>query len=108
MLSNCQYCPRCENGSSAVHALTITLEAFVEPRVGLLHRHAEPGELVVAVALADAEIEPAAGQEIEGRGLLGQQHRVVPRQHDDRRAEAQRRVRAPSQVNRLIVAETWP
>src|ERR1700724_1038311 len=30
------------------------IEAFVEARIGLLHRYAEPGELVVAIALADA------------------------------------------------------
>ena len=27
-------------------------------------------------------------QQVEGRGLLGQQHRIVPGQHQDRRAEA--------------------
>ena len=43
------------------------------------------------VALADAEIEPAAGDQIERRGLLGEQHRIVPRQHDHRGAEPQRR-----------------
>ena len=37
------------------------IEGLVEPCIGLLHRHAEPGEFVVAVALADAEIEAAAG-----------------------------------------------
>jgi len=34
-------------------------ERLVEPRVGFLHRHAKAGELVVAIALADAEIEAA-------------------------------------------------
>ena len=67
----------------------MTSTALVEARIGLLHRHAEPGELVVAVALADAEIEPSAGQQIECGGLLGQQHRVVPRQHQHRGAEPQ-------------------
>src|ERR1700733_13493876 len=28
-------------------------QAFLEPRVGLVHRHFETGELVVAIALAD-------------------------------------------------------
>src|SRR5262249_44221786 len=37
------------------------LEALVEPSIGLLHGYAEAGELVVAVAFADAEIEPTAG-----------------------------------------------
>src|SRR5204862_7463921 len=39
-------------------------------------------------ALADAEIKPAVRQQIERRGFLGDQHRVVPGQHDDRGAEA--------------------
>src|SRR6516164_5461376 len=46
------------------------LERLLKPRVGLLQGYAEPGEFIVAVALADPEIEPAAGQEIEGRRLL--------------------------------------
>ena len=64
---------------------------LVEAFVGLLHRHRKPGELVVAIALADAEIEPPAGQQVESRRLLGQQHRVVPRQHQDGGAEPQGR-----------------
>src|SRR5439155_19778117 len=63
------------------------IEGLVEPCIGLLHRHAEPGEFAVAVSLADAEIEAAAGQEIEGGGLFGQEHRVMPRQYDYSRAE---------------------
>jgi len=34
-------------------------ERLVEPRVGFLHRHAKTRKLVVAIALADAEIEAA-------------------------------------------------
>src|SRR5262249_51737215 len=64
------------------------LEALIEPRVGVLHRHAEARELVVPVALADPEIEPAPGEKIERRGLFGEQHRVVPWQHHHRSAEA--------------------
>ena len=66
------------------------LDRFLEPRLGLLRRNAEAGELVVPVALADAEIEPAAGNQIERRRLLGQQHRIVPGQHDHGGAEPQR------------------
>ena len=66
------------------------LQCLVEARVRFLHRDAEARELVVPVALADAEIEPAAGQQIEGCRLLGQQHRVVPGQHDHRGAQPQR------------------
>src|SRR5262249_19062386 len=51
--------------------------------------------------LADAEIEPSPGQEIEGRGLLCQQHRVMPWQHDDRRAQTQR-TRARSEPGQEI------
>src|SRR5262249_27332192 len=47
------------------------------------------GDFVIAVAFAEAEIEPATRREIQGRGLLGQEHWVVPRQNDDRRAEPQ-------------------
>jgi len=48
------------------------LDRFLEPRLGLLRGYTEAGELVVPVAPADAEVEPAAGNEIERRGLLGQ------------------------------------
>jgi hypothetical protein len=66
-------------------------QRLVETRVGFFHIDAETGEFVVAVPLADAEIEPAAGQQVQGRGLLGEQYRVVPRQHQNRGTEAQGR-----------------
>ena len=66
------------------------LQRFLESRLGLLHGNAEAGELVVPVALADAEVEPAVGQQVERGGLLGQQHRVVPGQRHDGGAQAQR------------------
>src|ERR1700682_4230818 len=65
------------------------VERFVEARVGFFDRHAESGELVVAIALAGAEIEPAAREQIDGRGLLGKQHRIVPGQHQHRGAKPQ-------------------
>ena len=65
-------------------------DRFLEPRVGFFHRHGEAGEFVVAVAFADAEIQPSARQQIQRRRLLGQQHGVVPGQHDHRGAEPQR------------------
>src|SRR4029077_13160125 len=40
-------------------------------------------------ALADAEIEPPAGQQVERRGLLGEQQRAVCRQYHHRGTEAQ-------------------
>src|SRR5262249_11940117 len=67
------------------------VEAFVKPRAGLIHVDAKAAELVVAIAAADAEIEPAAGEQVKRRGLLGEQYRVVPGQHDDRGAEAKGR-----------------
>src|SRR5712691_1691180 len=59
--------------------------------LGLVHRHAKAVELAPAIALADAEIEAAVGEEVERRGLLGQQRRVVPGQYQDGGAEPQRR-----------------
>ena len=38
------------------------VERLVEARVRLFHIDAEAGEFVIAVALADPEIEPSAGQ----------------------------------------------
>src|SRR5439155_4221823 len=55
------------------------------------HIDTETGEFVVAIPLADTEIEPSAGQQVEGRGLLGEQYRVVPRQYQYGGAEAQGR-----------------
>ena len=45
----------------------------------------------MAVALADAEIEPAAGDQIERRRLFREQHGIVPGQYHHRRAEPQPR-----------------
>ena len=67
------------------------IEYLLEARLGLIGRHREACELVVAIALADSEIEPAARQKIQGRNLLGQQHRIVPWQHEHRRAEPKAR-----------------
>src|SRR5436305_12978474 len=64
-------------------------ERLFEARISLFHIDAESGELVVAVTLADPEIEPAARQQIQRRRLLGEQYRVVPRQHEHRGAEPQ-------------------
>jgi hypothetical protein len=54
----------------------------------LRDRNAEPGEFAFAIALADTEVDAAAGHQIEGGDLLGQQHGIVPGQHDHRGAEA--------------------
>ena len=57
------------------------VDGLVEALIGFVHRHAEPVELQLAVALADTEIEPSAGEQIQRRRLFGHQHRIVPRQH---------------------------
>ena len=63
------------------------VERFVEPRVSFFHRNAETREFAVAITFADAEIEPPAGEKIDGRCLFGEQHRIVPWQHQHRRAK---------------------
>ena len=59
------------------------------------------------VTLADAEIEPAAGHEIERRRLLGEQHRIVPRQHHHGRPQRNVVVRIARHASSIRVAETW-
>src|SRR5262245_12166708 len=65
------------------------VDGLLEAGIGLLHRHTKAGELIVPVTLADTEIEPAPGQEIEGCRLLRQQHGIVPRQYCYCRAQSQ-------------------
>src|SRR5580704_9556401 len=50
-------------------------EGLLIALVGLRHRNAEAVELAPAVALADAEIKAAVRQQVEGRGLFGEQCR---------------------------------
>ena len=66
------------------------LDRLLEARLGLLRRDLKALEFAVPVALADAEIEAAAGNQIERRRLFGEQHRIVPGQHHHRRTEPQR------------------
>ena len=87
MLSKCQRLPWCEKRSPESPGLAQERQGLVEALGRLLDGDAEARELRRAVALADAEIEAAVGQEIERGDLLGQQHRVVPGQHHHRRAE---------------------
>src|SRR5229473_3443416 len=63
-------------------------DRLVEARGRLLLRHAEAGEFIGPIALADAEIEPSVRQQIEGRRFFRDQRWVVPWQHDDGGAEA--------------------
>jgi hypothetical protein len=46
-------------------------QRLLETRLGLVGAYRKTGEFVVPLALADAEIEPPARQEVEGRGLFG-------------------------------------
>ncbi len=72
---------------SVVQALLDDLHRLVEALARLLDRDTEAVELGLAVALADTEIDAAAAQQVERGDLLGDQHRIVPRQTDHRGAE---------------------
>ena len=65
-------------------------ERFLETRFGFFGRDLKSFELAVAISFADAEIEPALREKIERCRFLGEQHRVVPRRHDDGRTETKR------------------
>ena len=67
------------------------VEHLLEARFSFGGRHGEACELVVPVAFANAKIEPAPREKVEGRDLLGEQHRVVPGQHEDGGAEPEPR-----------------
>ena len=96
--------PRRVRGPGSGH----DFDAFVEARIRLFHGDTEPGEFAVPVPFADTEIDPPARQQVEGGDLLGQQHRIVPGQHQHRSAERNVVVRAPIQVNKFKLADTWP
>ena len=90
MSSKFQNRPRCEKRSRVVKARVITSTDSSKRASASSCGNAEALELAVPIAFADAEIEPAVGDEIERRRLFGQQHRIVPGQHDHRGAEPQR------------------
>src|SRR5713101_3567254 len=81
-------------------------QGFVEALRGLLHGHAEAGELLVAIAHAGPEIEPALRQRVaacsaSSTGLCqGRTITAVPSRSVF--------VRAAMNVRRLSVAEIWP
>ena len=70
-------------------------------RPRLLHRHAEPLVFDAGRAAPEAEQAAPAAQDIEQRDLLGDAHRVVPRQHDDRGAELDP-LRAPGVIGEQL------
>src|SRR5262252_130409 len=59
--------PRCEKRARSV-----------QPRIGLFGRDLKAFEFAMAITFADAEIESAAGNQIEGCRLFREQHRVMP------------------------------
>src|SRR6516225_8508330 len=61
---------------------------LVEALGRLLDWNREARELRRAVPLANAEVEPAVGQQIERGDLLCEQYRIVPRQHHHGGTEA--------------------
>ena len=67
------------------------VDGFFPAVAALLQLEAEALELVVLVAAAETDVDASAGQEIERRDLLGDDERMVQRNHDDRRADAQPR-----------------
>src|SRR5690348_10395378 len=67
--------------------LANNLHRLIEALGRFGHRHAEAAEFLIAIAFADAEFEAPIGEKIDRRGGFGYQNRVVPGEHDDRRAK---------------------
>ena len=64
-------------------------ESFFKDFVRFRHVDRETGEFIVAIRLADTEIEPAVRNKVEGRCLFRQQNRIVPGRVHDGGAEVQ-------------------
>jgi hypothetical protein len=64
------------------------VERLVEARAVVGQRHAEPVELGGNRAAADAELQPAARQQVRRRRLLGAAQRMVQGQQRHRGADA--------------------
>ena len=108
MLRKFQCLPWCEKRPSSVHALRRIAMHSSKRSVASAFGMQKPANSAVAVALADAEIEAAAREQIERRHLLGEQHRIVPRQHHHGGAEPQAAgARRATKLSRLSEAETW-
>jgi hypothetical protein len=71
---------------SARERLQDHVHRLLPPRAPALEPEPEALELVVLVAAAEPDVEPARGEEREGGDLLGYHQRVVERHHDDRGA----------------------
>jgi hypothetical protein len=72
----------------------------------MLDEFTEPGELVVLIALADAEIEPAPGRRSRVAGCSANSTELRRGSTMTAVASRKQRVRAASQVSRSSVAET--
>ena len=84
------------------------IESLLEARLGLSRRHGETCELVVAIAFADSQIEPAAREKIQGRHLLGKQYRIVPWQYENCGAEAKARCTSCDERQEGENRRDWP
>jgi len=62
--------------------------AFGEPRRSLRARHAQRRELIVRVALSDAEIETPVRENVDTGRVLGDTHRVLEWEQENERADA--------------------
>ena len=67
----------------ALPQATDDFEPLVGARAAFLARNAEALELLDLVADAHAQLEPAAGDDVHGRRVFSQPHRVVKRQQHD-------------------------
>src|SRR5262249_12271090 len=65
------------------------IQGLIEACRRLFNSDAKTVEFGGPVAFADAEIQPAIAEKIERRHLLGEQDRIVPRQHHHSGAKAQ-------------------
>ena len=75
---------------AALEALQDHLRRLDEALAAGVHVDAEAVELDPPEAAPEAEDDAAVRQMVEHADLFGDAHRVVPRQHDDHRAEQQR------------------
>ena len=107
MSSKFQKRPWCEKRVRVVQALAHQRQRLLEARFGLLRRDVEALELAVAVALADAEIEAAVGDEIERRHLLGQSTGLCQGSTITAVPRRSVLVRMASAISSISVAETW-
>jgi PPOX class probable F420-dependent enzyme len=80
-------------------------DRLVPAPAAALERDAHEAELVLVPAHAEAERHAAAGELLERRGLLREMDRVVQRNEDDRRAEADplRPARDPGEGDERVV-----